>query len=80
MLVGDDIVMDLSTSSYAEAIYYLLSYYYCFNLNYPQIYNEFLVAFQIFCFEQTESVKKGISFKKFEIELQNYLMLDVASI
>lgn len=77
LLVGDDIVMDLSTSNFGEAIYYLLCYYYCFNLNYPEIYNEFLVAFQIFCFEQSESVKKRISFKKFENEVENYLKLDV---
>lgn len=74
MLIGDDIIIDLSTCCYCDAVYYLLTYYYCFNLNYPPIYNEFLVAFQVFCLKQTESIKMGIAFKKFETELRQYLV------
>ena len=71
-LVGDDMLMDLSSNRYCETIYYLLLYYYCFDLVYLPIYNEFLLSFQIFCMNQKKSAKKGINFRKFEADLEAY--------
>ena len=74
MLVGDDCLLDLKTTSYCDAIYFLLCYYYCFDLSYPTVYIEFLTTFQVFCLkEETAVAKRGINYKKFESNLMQYL-------
>jgi hypothetical protein len=66
-------LVDLKTISYSEAIFYLLCYYYCFNISYPAIYSEFLTAFQIYCLKEEAFVpKKGTNFRKFESNLKKF--------
>lgn len=66
--------MDLKSASYCDAIYFMLCYYFCFDISYPAIYSEFLTAFQIYCLgEKTGADKKCINFRKFETDMMQYL-------
>ena len=71
-VVCQDHVLRCNTDTVMDALIVLLATYYAFDLQYPQVYGQFLVFLQQHILEQPYTLSKGSNFQMFNTMIKNH--------